>query len=253
MSKILLNFFTSLMIGLGAPAQTPEADIDTGAELLRGTAEEKLLYMYNHCTSVSGVSRLAKGFQQLARTYDEEGRTLEAEMAYLLAIQFLERTFPSSDPDIGIAYEQLASHYATLNERELARKANSKALAVLRRNRVSYAVELAVVLHNEAWLDIQDHKYRKAEIYLRESLALVKEKLGSSHLLVGIFTDSLGDLYIQCDDYKRAEGCLKDALDIVQKNPGHELLQQTIKEKYISVLKINHKDTIAKQVQDSLH
>lgn len=253
MSNVFLNFLTSLMIGVGAPAGVPEADIDTGGDLLRGTPEEKLMYLYNHCNSASSLRRLARGFQSLASTYDEGNRSVEAELAYLLAIRFLERGFPSSDPDIGLAYEQLAGHYASLNERVLARKANAKALAVLRRHRVNYAVELAITLHNEAWLDIQDHRYSKAETCLREGLVLAKEKLGGSHILVGLLTNALGDLYVHCDDYKRAEGFFKEALEIVRKNPGHENLEQTIKESYVSVLKINHKDSIAKQVQNSLH
>ncbi|MFN8552929.1 MAG: tetratricopeptide repeat protein [Candidatus Obscuribacterales bacterium] len=252
MSNLLLNFLTSLLIVSGAPAM-PEPNIDTNGEVLRGSAEEKLEYMYNHCKTYDDVRRLARGFEQLANSYDAAGRSVNAELAYILAIRFLESAFTSSDPDIGLAYEQLAGHYAALGEHALARKANAKAISNLRHNRANFPVELAVALHNEAWLDMQEHRYDRAEKYLRESLIITREKLGPSHLLVGMLENSLGDLYIERNDYVRAEPLLKEALEIVRKNPGNEKLQQVIKENYISVLKVNHKYSAAKKLQETPH
>lgn len=252
MPNVLLNFLTSLVIVSGPATGLSEPFIDTDGDQLRGTPEEKLEYMYNHCKTSEDVRRLARGFQQLANTYDADKRTLNAELAYLLAIRFLESALPASDPDIGVAYEQLAGHYASLGQHAMARKANNKAVSILRHNHDDYAVELAVALHNEAWLDMQEHRYTRAETYLRESMALVREKLGNSHLLIGMLANSLGDLYIERNDYIHAEPFLKEALEIMRKNPGNQKLQQVIKENYISVLKINHKYSAAKQVQDNV-
>ncbi|HEY9732572.1 MAG TPA: tetratricopeptide repeat protein [Drouetiella sp.] len=252
MPNALLNFLTSLVIVSGPATGLSEPFIDTDGDQLRGTPEEKLEYMYNHCKTSEDVRRLARGFQQLANTYDADKKTLNAELAYLLAIRFLESAFPSCDPDIGVAYEQLAGHYAALGEHAMARKANYKAVSILRRNSSDYAVELAVALHNEAWLDMQEHRLNRAEASLNESMKLAKEKLGKTHLLVGMLANSLGDLYIQRNDFIRAEPFLKEALEILRKNPGNLKLQQVIKENYISVLKVNHKYSAAKQVQENL-
>lgn len=252
MPNMFLSFLSSLVI-LSAPLSgVPGAEIDTGGELLRGTPEEKLEYMYNHCSTPDDVRRLARGFQQLGSSYDADGKTVNAELAYLLSLRFLETAFPSNDPDIGIAYEQLAGHYAYTGEKTLARKANVKAIAILRQNRAHYTVELAVALHNEAWLDMQEHKFRRAETYLQESMGMITDKFGKSHLLVGMLANSLGDLYIELNDFARAESYLKQALDIVRKNPGNEKLLRAIKENYVSVLKINHKYSAAKDVQDAV-
>lgn len=253
MPNVLLNLLTALLIVSGPPAAMPEPNIDSDGEILRGTAEEKLEYMYNHCKTLDDVRRLARGFEQLANSYDAAGRSLNAELSFLLAVRFLESAFPNTDPDIGLAYEGLAGHYASLGEHALARKANARALTILRHNRANYPVELAVALHNEAWLDMQEHRFSRAETCLRESMAIAREKLGNSHLLVGMLANSLGDLYIERNDYLRAEPFLQEALEIVRKNPGNEKLQHVIKENYISVLKINHKFSAIRKLQETLH
>lgn len=249
MPNTLINLLTACAFFLNPPAVAPEPNIDSDGTILRGSAEEKLEFMYNHCKTLDDVRRLARGFEQLGNSYDAASRSLNAELSFLLAIRFLESAFPNCDPDIGLAYEQLAGHYAALNEHALAKKANSRALSILRRNRANYAVELAVALHNEAWLDMQEHRFGKVEAYLKEGIAIAKEKLGNSHLLVGMLTNSLGAYYLERDDYVRAEPLIQEAFEIVKRNPGNEKLQKILKENYIAVLKVNHKDNVVKRLQ----
>ncbi len=219
----------------------PEVDIESRGELLVGTPEEKVNYMFSHCRSVEDVKNLSRGLEEIAKDYDAKGSFNKAEIAYLLALQILKVTLPKNDPAIGLEYERLAAHYALCGEGELARRNNLKALEILKVHSREYAVELALVLHNQSWLELYEGNESRAEKYLQESLSIIKRELGEKHQLVGLFANSLAEIYMEQGAYRKAEPYLQMALQIVPLTPDTKEIAEQIRSNYVSVLRKNHK------------
>lgn len=252
MLKIAANVVSSLMVLSSSFFPVPLPNIESRGEILRDAPEEKLEYMINHYNSAEDIRNIARGFQQLAKSFDKQCRPNDAEVGYLFAISLLERVSTKNDPEVGLVYERLAGHYAMTGAGILAKKANSKALSILRLHPSEYAIELALVLHNQAWLELYDRKSTKAERCLQESIELLKTQLGEHHLLVGLITNALGELYLEQDDFKKAEPYLKSALEIVQQTSDSKEILNAIKSNYVLVLRKNHKYSAAKKIEENI-
>ncbi len=231
----------------------PEPDMQTRGELLIGTPEEKLSYEINHVNTVEDLRNLARGLDQLAQIYDDEHRYIEAEVGYLLSIEFLQRTPIKNDPELGLEYQRLAAHYAKVGDLALARKANLKSLTILRAHATDNPLLLAIVLHNQAWFEIRAGKIAKAEQYLLESLTMLKQKVGPKHFLVGLAANAIAELYMKQGNLSKSEEYFKMALENMPHSPETKVVTKEITSNYVSVLRKCHKYSAAKELEVQVH
>jgi tetratricopeptide (TPR) repeat protein len=224
--------------------------LDPNYGFLIGTPEEKLLYVIKTAKSRDDSEMLARGLDRLAQLYDEQNRYAEAELYYLLAIHTLQRAYKKDDLEIGLEYESLTTHYVKCNDLQLAQRANLKALTILRKHESDNPIQLAIVLHNEAWLEGSIGKTDNAENYLLESLDMLKRQFGANHLMVGIAANALAELYVRNSDYHRAEQYLQMALEIVPQSLDTKSITKRMMSNYALVLRKNHKYSAASQIEE---
>ena len=253
MLKTAVNLISSFLIMSGSAPTMPDTDnIESRGELLVGTPEEKVNYMFSHCNSEEDVKNLSRGLEEIAKNYDAKGNFNRAEIAYLLALQILKTTLTKNDHAIVLVYERLAEHYALCGEGALARRNNLKALEILKVHSREYAIELAVVLHNQSWLELYEGNESRAEKYLLESLSIVKRELGEKHQLVGLLASSLAEIYMEQGAYRKAEPYLQLALQIVPLTPSTKELSEQIRSNYACVLRKNHKYSAARSFEKDI-
>ncbi len=228
----------------------PELDLSKRGEFLIGTPEEKLNYMIRNARSVKDLRTLARSLDELAQLYDDQSRYSEAELGYLLTIEILQKIQLKDDPELGLEYERLASHYVKCGDLERAGKANFKALTILRKHANEDPIELAIVLHNQAWLESSTRTMSKAKRYLFESLKMLKQQFGSNHLMVGMAANALAEFYMKEGELGKAEQYFEMALEIVPQSSVPKEITSTIMSNYVLVLRKNHKYSAAKQIEE---
>lgn len=225
----LLNVFTSaLLFVMPNISSTPVAPtIEPGLlhnhnELMIGRPQDKLQYLLDQCTTPDDIEKLATSFDAVAKLYEDKADHQNAEVCYLMAIRLMNMCLPKNSPKLAVEYERLAVHYSKIEQGELARTANLKALKIYKANGPEYAVEQAVLEHNQAWLELYAGKNRTAEHYLKHCLSLLKSVLGADHPLVGLVCSSLGELYMYDGNYEGAEKLLRESMEILPQTSDME-------------------------------
>lgn len=243
MHNPLINLLTSLVLFTGptispvpvAPTVQPGL-VQSHGDMIIGRPEEKLQYLLDQCTNSADIEQLANSFDAVAKLYEEQLDHRNAEVCYLLAIRLMNMCLPKNSPKLAIEYERLAVHYSHVDQGELARIANLKALKIYKANGREFAVEQAVIEHNQAWLELYAGKNSAAEYYLKHCLVLLKSVLGSEHPLVGLVSSSLGELYMYDGNFAGAEKLLKSALEILPETSEMEEVTRYVRSNYDLVL-----------------
>lgn len=206
---------TPAVPGLEIPEGIPSVPKGIDVEKIAPAPDEILNILLDHCKANNNIADLARSFDAMAKIYDEHNQSNDAEVCYLIAIQLLHQTLGKNDPELATEFERLSIHYAHTGMGELARKANLQAVQIFKANGKEFAVELAVIDHNQAWLELYAGRTSTAEKYLHKCLKLLQTTLGQRDALVGIVSCSLADLYIYSGQLVKAQQLLKSALSIL--------------------------------------
>ncbi|MBS2004644.1 MAG: hypothetical protein JST44_24255 [Cyanobacteria bacterium SZAS LIN-5] len=243
MHNPLINMFASLVLFTGptfSPVPvTPVLEpgfLRSHSDMVIGRPEDKLQDLLDQCTTSADIEKLANSFDAVAKLYEQELDHRNAEVCYLVAIRLMNMCLPKNSPKLAVEYERLAVHYSHVDQGELARIANLKALKIYKANGREFAVEQAVIEHNQAWLELYAGKNSAAEYYLKHCLVLLKSVLGSEHPLVGLVSSSLGELYMYNGNFQAAEKLLKNALEILPENSDMEEVNRYVRTNYNLVL-----------------
>lgn len=243
MHNPIVQFFTATTVlltvpiipPLSIPALDPEL-IQSCDEMVIGKPQEKLEYLLNFCKSSEEVDRLAKSFDAAAKLFEEQHEPRDAEVCYLIAIRLMRKCLPANSIALAEEYERLAVFYSTVEQGEMARIANLRALQIYRANGRDFAIEQAILEHNQAWLELYVGKKNAAEGYLKHCLILLRSALGENHFLVGMTSNSLGEVYMCNGKFVAAEKFLKAALKIIPQTAGMDEVTNYVQENYNLVL-----------------
>ena len=243
MHNQFLSIIASALVFMGPPSSPslvipPLAPKETHVqqEMIFGKPEEKLRYLIDACASIEDVIRLARSFDAVAKLYDEQNEHDGAEKCYMVAIRLMKLYLPKNSPELATEYCRLSAHYSQLGQGELARAANFEALQIFRANGQEYTIELAVTEHNQAWLELYVGRKKAAEMYLKDCLKLLKTVLGADHLLIGLMSSSLGEVYMFNSNFHGAEKLFKSALLILPRYTGTEEVTKYVYSNYATVL-----------------
>ncbi len=143
---------------------------------------------------------------------------------------------PKNSPELATEYCRLSAHYSQLGKGELARATNLEALQIYKSNGQKYAIELAVTEHNQAWLELYVGRKKAAAIYLKDCLRLLKTVLGGDHLLIGLMSSSLGEVYMFDGNFHGAEKLFKRALKILPQYAGTEEVTKYVHSNYAMIV-----------------
>jgi tetratricopeptide (TPR) repeat protein len=91
--------------------------------------------------------------------------------------------------------------------------------------------DVALALHNLAWVYEAQGRYADAEPLLRRSLAIMEKAVGRDHPTVAIQVNSLASLYLTQGRYSEAEPLYERALAIREKTLGPEHPEQCSRSK----------------------
>lgn len=221
----------SLVIPRMAPNET-----HVEREMFFGKPEEQLRYLLDTCASIEDVIRLARSFDAVAKLYDEQDEHDGAEKCYMVAIRLMKLYLPKNSPELATEYCRLSAHYSQLGQGELARATNLQALQIFKSNGQEYNIELAVTEHNQAWLELYVGRKKAAEMYLKDCLKLLKTVLGADHLLIGLMSSSLGEVYMFDGNFHGAEKLFKTALGILPQYTGTEEVTKYVNSNYAMVV-----------------
>ena len=211
-------------------------ELQSRGDMILVKPAEKLQYLLDQCSSVDDIKELAKSFDAVAKLYDDQANHADAEICYFVAIRLMNLYLPPNDPALATEYARLSAHYGQSNQGQLARQANLRALRIYQANNDEYVLELAVTEYNQAWLELYVGKRKTAEFYLKHCLKLLKSALGERHVLVGLISNSLGELYMVDENFVAAKKQLRSALDILPQNADTEEVTKYIRSNYALVL-----------------
>ena len=220
----------SLMI----PRMEPK-ELQSRGEMIMVKPEEKLQYLLDQCNSLDDIEEMAKSFDAVAKLYDDQSNYVDAEICYFVAIRLMSLCLPPNAPALATEYTRLSAHYGQTNQGQLARLSNLKALRIFQANN-ECVLELAVTEYNQAWLELYVGKRNSAEYYLKHCLKLLKSALGERHLLVGLISNSLAELYMVDENFVGAEKQLRSALEILPLNADTEEVSKYVRSNYTMVL-----------------
>ncbi|HEY9732553.1 MAG TPA: tetratricopeptide repeat protein [Drouetiella sp.] len=242
MQNLLVEMLAAATL-FSAPAISPALTVPTLESkqlhshkvMIVGKPEEKLQTLLDQCTTPDDVERLAKSFDAVAKIYEDKSDHNNAEVCYLMAIRLKRMYLPKTSPELAAEYERLAAHYSLVDQGDKARNANLKALQIYKANGNQFAVELAVIEHNQAWLELYSGRNNAAEHYLKHCLKLLKSALGQNHELVGLISSSLGELYMCDGNLAGAEKLFRTALEILPRTPEADEVSDYVRNNYALV------------------
>lgn len=243
MHNQFLNLIASALVFIAPPASPSLAippmepsQTQVRKEMIFGKPEEKLRYLLDACASFEDVIRLARSFDAVAKLYDEQDEHDGAEKCYMVAIRLMKLCLPKNSPELASEYCKLSEHYSQLGQGELARATNLEALQIFKSKGEEYAIELAVTEHNQAWLELYVGRKKAAEWYLKDCLKLLKTVLGPDHLLIGLISSSLGEIYMFDGNFNGAEKLFKSALEILPRYSDTEEVTKYVTSNYALVV-----------------
>lgn len=243
MQNTIVSLFASALL-FSTPSLNPSVlipRVEPGEIQARGAMvlvkpEQKLQYLLDQCGSLDDIKELAKSFDAVAKLYDEQSNHSDAEICYFVAIRLMNLYLPIRAPELAVEYARLSAHYCLANQGELARQANLVAIQIYKANIPECAVELAITEHNQAWLELYVGRRKAAEHYLSQCLKLLKSTLGEKHLLVGLISSSLGELYMSDGNFEGAERLISTALEILPQYADTEEVTNFVRSNYALVL-----------------
>lgn len=185
----------------------------------------------------------------LGELYDSHSRFAEAEFCYLAAIKAVKMRYGQTSPETASAYARLSAHYVVAQLYDKAEKANAKAIRILSSSKDPDEFKLAIMYHNQAWLETGYSSFRSAEQHYKQSVSLLNQVLGPSHLMVALTLNNLGKLYKLQSKYSEAETAFAKTYEIFSiQIPNEETFKSFLKN-YADVLHNVGKHSKAKEME----
>lgn len=128
----------------------------------------------------------------LAKVYEEQERYEEAEVLYLEAKDFNERTLGSAHPQTAFSYNNLAKIYQRRKRYRDAEELLQKAIETLKETEILPAAGWC--LRNLAVLYKEMEKMEKARLFIKEALETLKKCLPANHPYIKMCIDDLSGL-----------------------------------------------------------
>lgn len=188
----------------------------------------------------------------LGEFYDSNSRTAEAEFCYLAALKSIKDHYGTASAELAYAYGRISGHYVLAHDYNAALKANIKAIRILNALRNPDQFKLAILHHNQAWLEAGYSSFRAAEQHYNRSIVLFNETIGPDHLMVGLSLNNLGNVYLVQKKYDEAEKAFAQAYKILLSQKVGEATMRRLYRNYADVLHKVGKHKLADEVMSRL-
>jgi tetratricopeptide (TPR) repeat protein len=204
-----LRFQETLACALDLSAQhQPAAAEEVLTGLLEDTERER-----------PGDPRIGVILNNLASTYQDEGRYLEAEKAYLRSIAAMERSLGPEDPLLVKAgLVNLASLYLEINEPSKARPLLERGLRVAERNPAVDPEAHSTILADLASVEANRGHYEEADGLLERALAVQSRNSGPDSVEAAAVLNNLATVTVWRKDLPGALRYARRAVSIME---GH--------------------------------
>ncbi len=170
---------------------------------------------------------LANNELEIANSYNRIGRIFYLNNEYEKSIEYiqncidkLEKSFPEQNNIISVAYNNIASSYEDLKERNAAEKSLIKAIEYKLKIKEQDS-SLAISYNNLGANYLYQGKLDKALTYLMKSVKIYEDFYDNKSPQLGVLFHNLAGIYFEKRQFKEAYNFGEKAVDIIKFYPDH--------------------------------